>query len=223
MPQVVTHISDAWSFSELSDRAKERARDWFREGSDETDFECVIEDFTTICDIVGIDLATHQVQLMSGKTRSDPNIYYSVASCQGDGACFEGTYSHNGDSCAKIREHLSDEEVLRIVDELNSMQSGRVLRGLPTLEATLKHSGHYCHAHSVDFDVTVAGDDPDVDWSTVEADENTLIELMRDLMNWLYKQLQAEQDYRYSAEYVDEMMEANDYKFDEEGNRHAYA
>jgi hypothetical protein len=131
MPQTVTITSDAYSFDELDERAKERARDWYRECIDEDDFSCEIDEFASICDILGIDLKTHEVALMSGKTRSDPNIWYSIGGCQGDGACFEGTYSHNGDSCAKIREIFGEDstaEPVRIADELNALQVARIIK-----------------------------------------------------------------------------------------------
>lgn len=48
-------------------------------------------------------------------------------------------------------------------------------------------------------------------------------ELMKDLARYLYRQLRDQSDYLYSDEAVDEAIEANDYKFDEDGRRHAYA
>lgn len=226
MPQVVTHISEAFSFDELSDTAKERARDWYREGryDDNSSFDCVIEDFATICDILGIDLETHQVQTMGGKTRSEPNIWWSVSYCQGDGACFEGIYSHTEDSCAKIREHCSDEELLRIVDELNRIQSARNLLGKPELQATIKKiDHHYTHENTVSIEVELHPADSVGDEDDPIPEADTVTDLMRDLMRWLHKQLLAEDEYQTSDETVDDNIRANEYMFDEEGSRHAYA
>jgi hypothetical protein len=226
MPQTVTITSDAYSFDELDERAKERARDWYRECIDEDDFSCEIDEFASICDILGIDLKTHEVALMSGKTRSDPNIWYSIGGCQGDGACFEGTYSHNGDSCAKIREIFGEDstaEPVRIADELNALQVARIIKGDPTYSATIgKTDHHYCHERTVDIEVEWDdGSDDTVD--TIEQDCNTIIELMRDLMRYLYRQLCDQRDYLYSDEAVDESILANEYMFDEDGRRHSYA
>jgi hypothetical protein len=91
-------------FDELDDAAKERARDWYRECIDEDDFSCEIDEFASICDILGIDLKTHEVALMSGKTRSDPNIYWSVGYCQSDYACSRAptiTRRRRAPSCAR--------------------------------------------------------------------------------------------------------------------------
>jgi hypothetical protein len=223
MPQIVTHISDAYSFDELSAAAKERARDWYRSRPLDEDFECTIEDFTTIGNILGIDFDTHEVKLMSGKSRSEPDIWWSLSHSQGDGACFEGRYNHTADSCAKIREHApQDEELHRIADELNRIQSARVLLGKSTWEAVIKKTGHhYSHEHTVLIDVNDA--EGDEDEPLVNEDVDTIGELMRDLMRWLHKALRDEDEYRNSDECVDENIEANEYMFDEDGDRHDYA
>lgn len=52
-------------------------------------FEYFAEQLTEI----GITVSTHEVKLMNGKTRQDPNIYFSGFWSQGDGACFEGYVS----------------------------------------------------------------------------------------------------------------------------------
>lgn len=53
----------------------------------------LIEDFAEQLAEVGITVSTHEVKLMNGKTRQDPNIYFSGFWSQGDGACFEGYVS----------------------------------------------------------------------------------------------------------------------------------
>ncbi len=52
-------------------------------------FEYFAEQLTEI----GITVSTHEVKLMNGKTRQDPNIYFSGFWSQGDGAYFEGYVS----------------------------------------------------------------------------------------------------------------------------------
>jgi len=53
----------------------------------------LFEDFVEQLTEVGITASTHEVKLMNGKTRQDPNIYFSGFWCQGDGAYFEGHVS----------------------------------------------------------------------------------------------------------------------------------
>jgi hypothetical protein len=50
-------------------------------------------------------------------------------------------------------------------------------------------------------------------------DEDTLIELARDFMDWIYKQLEKEWDYQNSDEQVEESIRANEYEFLEDGVR----
>ena len=49
--------------------------------------------------------------------------------------------------------------------------------------------------------------------------DNTLAELLRDFMNWIYQQLENEHDYLLSDEYVDDTIRANEYEFTENGKR----
>ena len=56
-------------------------------------WDSLIEDFAEQLTEVGITASTHEVKLMNGKTRQDPNIYFSGFWCQGDGAYFEARVS----------------------------------------------------------------------------------------------------------------------------------
>jgi hypothetical protein len=49
--------------------------------------------------------------------------------------------------------------------------------------------------------------------------ESIVTDALRDLANWLYRQLEQEYDYLTSDEAVDETLIANDYTFTEEGRR----
>lgn len=220
MPTIIE--TKAFSFDELTDAAKNKARDWFREatGHDsyefEFEFEFVTDDFVTVGNILGVAFDTHSVRLMNGKTRSEPNIYWSGFCSQGDGACFEGLYDYAPGAPAKIREHApEDRELHRIADELTRLQTVNLFG----LQASVKQeSSHYDHENTVSIDVL---DLRDEDRTVAEADE--VDELMRDLMRWFYARLDEHNDYINSDEYIDESIEANEYLFDEDGGRHHYA
>lgn len=49
--------------------------------------------------------------------------------------------------------------------------------------------------------------------------EDDLIQLLRDFMDWIYKQLETEYDYKTSREQIIETIKANDYEFDEDGDQ----
>ena len=79
-----------FTFDELDESAKERARDWWRNSTDESDFSATLEDVEQVAAILGIEFATRPVKLMGGGTRNESLIYYSVSYSQGDGASFQG-------------------------------------------------------------------------------------------------------------------------------------
>jgi len=136
-----------YQFDELSDKAKEKAREWFREASAHDEFwEFVYEDAATIAELMGINLRQKPVKLMGGGTRYDPCIWFSGFWSQGDGACFEGSWEWRENAGAKVREHApQDTELHRIADEL---------AGYKGMSASVKHSGHYYHSGCMDIDVS---------------------------------------------------------------------
>lgn len=204
-------VQYSYTFDELSDCAKEAARDWWRSAeSSDFDASATIEDAATIADLMGIDLRTRPVKLMNGGTRYEPCIWYSGFCSQGDGACFEGSYSYRKGSVAAVKSHAPHDQTLHaIVQGLADVQRANFYR----LEASVSHSGRYYHSHSTSIDVTYAGDD----YRDLGAAEETVRDLLRDFMDWIYRQLEAEYEYTMSAESVDESIRINEYTFDENG------
>jgi hypothetical protein len=200
-----------FAFDELSDRAKESAREWYREGNlDYEWWDCVYEDAAQCGKILGIDLMTRTAKLMGGGTRMEPNIYFSGFCSQGDGACFQGSYSYAKGATKAIREYAPDDKDLHaIADGLQEMQRKAFYR----IEAQVKHRGHYYHEMCTEIDVTDSRTGNYVGGDT----EDACVELLRDFMRWIYKRLESEHDYLQSNESVDESIRANEYEFDEDG------
>ncbi len=93
MPRIIE--TTVYGIDELPDEAKEAARAWYRESClDYEWYDFVYEDFGRICEILGVTLATTTAWLQGGGTRDKPCIYWSGFSCQGDGASFQGWWSH---------------------------------------------------------------------------------------------------------------------------------
>ena len=93
MPRIVE--TTVFHLDELSERARDAARGWYREAAACDDWhECVFDDFEAICAILGVRLKTRSVRLFGGGTRQKPCIWFSGFSSQGDGACFEGSYGY---------------------------------------------------------------------------------------------------------------------------------
>lgn len=214
MPQTKEYT--IYTFEELSDAAKEKARDWLRalQFNDSSDWEFVYEDAVTVGALIGIEIDRRTFKTMGGGTGSEPTIYFSGFSSQGDGACFEGTYSYRKGALKALKQEIGgeskgDKELIRIATELQELQRRNFYR----LEARMKHSGHYNHSGCMSVDIDFPAD------RYISDDEQALTRLMRDFADWIYRQLEAEYDYRCSDEQIDDSMDANQYTFDINGNR----
>jgi hypothetical protein len=191
-------VKTLYTFDELEPCAKEKAREWYREGALDHDWwDAVYEDAKQCGAIIGIEI---------------DRIYFSGFSSQGDGACFEGSYSYAKGAAKAISQHApQDVELHRIADELQALQRANFYR----LSARMKHSGHYSHSGCMSVDV----DDSETrreGWLEVE---QAVTQLMRDFADWIYRQLETEHDWLNADEQVDDSIRANEYTFDAEGNR----
>jgi hypothetical protein len=208
MPRTIK--TTVYQFDELSNEAKENARQWWREGASQDDW-WDFDDFVSVGEILGIQFAQNPVQLMNGQRRYEPKIYFSGFSSQGDGACFEGDYSYSHGAVEKIKGYAPmDEELHRIARDLQAVQR-RYFYGL---QASVVHRGRDYHALSTDINVSHVND--------IELPESVcedIAESLRDFMNWMYRQLEREWEYQNSDEVVDENIRINEYEFTEEGKR----
>jgi hypothetical protein len=212
MPEVIE--TTVYTFEELDERAKDRARDWYRQTSVHDDWhEFVFEDFERICEILGVARTTRPVRLYGGGTRQKPCIWFSGFSSQGDGACFEGSYSYRKGASRAIRAYSPrDERLAAIADQLQQIQR----KNLYALEARLTHRGRYYHEHSMEISVERNSDRDQL--PTADAEEG-VSEALRDLARWLYRQLEQEYDHQMSNKLVDEGIIANGYTFTEPRKR----
>jgi len=185
-----------YQLDELTEDAKETAREWYREGAlDYEWYDSVYEDAKTIAGLMGINI---------------DKIYFSGFSSQGDGACFEGNYSYAKQSVKKVIEYApQDQNLHRIVKALYQLQKINFYQ----LEAHIEHTGHYYH----EFCTRISAYNSN-GYISVEA-EDELTEILRDFMHWIYRQLETEYDYLLSDESVDETIKINEYTFTEDGRR----
>ncbi len=207
-----------YQFSELSESAKEKARDWMRE-HEQQDFEPEMEAYETAARLLGIDLMVGKTR----KSRKNPNelihyqantILYSGFSSQGDGASFTGTYTFKPGLTEVVRgEFPKDTELHAIADALQVFQCRMVYDGNREWEGKItQNDGRYCHKYTMSAEVYDAeGEEMDAKLS------KAFTEIMRDFAQWIYDGLEADYDWRLSDEAIDETIEANDYEFTEEG------
>jgi hypothetical protein len=203
-----------YTFDELSDEAKEKARDWWRELRDSSDLDPVIEDFEQCAGILGVEVNRRGWRSTSGATGTEPAIRWGLYT-QGSGASFEGSYRYKKGAAKAIRAYTgnSDAELIRIADELQAIQK-RHGYGLEARMTDGPGSNFYPHSGTMAVEVqTRSGDYPDAET------ESAITELMRDLANWLYGKLEAEDMYQNEDEQVDDMLTANEYTFTAEGKR----
>lgn len=219
-----------YQFDELNDRAKERARDWFRTAStnDFQDYqaETVIDYAARLGAMLGIDICQKPVKLMNGSTRMDPLVHWSGFSSQGDGASYSGHYRYvKGGTRAVAKEaptgivdneegrlgYEGNNELNRIARELQAVQRRNFFRLVASISAG---RGHYAHSRTMNIDVERTDGNP-----VSDEDTETLSELLRDFADWIYRSLEREYEFQNSDEVIDENIRANEYEFNEEGGR----
>lgn len=204
---MTTKTINLYTFNELSDSAKEKARDWWRSCNDGDTFwsECVIDDAKEQGRNMGLDI---------------DKVYFRGFWNQGDGACFEGTWHacdvKAGETAKDWGDSPETKEIRRIAAEFEE-----TAKNFPNASFSVKHSGHYSHEFCTTFNVSL-GEDEDSgsisqeEWSRAESD---LIETARDYMRWIYNKLEKEYEYQNSDEVIDELLENNSYTFLENGER----
>lgn len=200
-------------YSELSDDAKEKARQWYIEASAEDDFyaESVIGDAAEIADLMGIDLRQTRKNRMDGTHSYEPSISYSGFWSQGDGASFNGSYKYKKGACNALKEYAPlDVELLRICKALQDAQK----KVFYSATCNITKSGRYSHSGTMQFEFDM---NENVGQATFSDVEETISEALKDFANWIYRQLEKEYEYQNSNEQVEESIELNGYEFNEDG------
>lgn len=213
--RIVKTEKTVFTFNELSDSAKEKARQWYREClAGDSDFaEFVFEDAANIAELIGLDIRQRRVKLMNGDYRYEPSIYYSGFSSQGDGACFEGSYRYKPGALKAVKGYAPlDTRLHAIARDLQLAQKPVFYTGT----ASTSHSGHYYHSGcmrvSADVDSRFSG-------KLACEFEEAAKEALRDFADWIYRQLENVWDYLNSDEHIDDSILCNEYEFDEDGER----
>lgn len=197
-----------YKYEELSDRAKQRARECYLEGGlDYSWWEYLYEDFARVAEILGITLSQRSVPLMNGKCRYEPEVYFSGFYHQGSGSSFYGTYGYAKGAVAEIKKYApQDEELHRIAQGLQDVQRRHFYRLTADITSVRDHY------------IRVEVGDSENPYRDIGDAEDDVRELMNDFNDWMFKCLQDEYEYLTSDEAVEESIVANEYEFDEYGN-----
>lgn len=199
-----------YTFEELSDEAKEKARQDYISSDYPYDdwWDGVYEDAARVAKILGLDITETRVE--AGKTReviTNICINFSGFWSQGDGASFAGRYSFNEKAVEEMRSYCSDETLISLAERLTVMQVTQRLKSCELLSATITQYGNYnSMRHEIhDWGIDEVG----------EPDEDDFVNIMDGFATWIYNTLEAEYDHLCSDECVDQYL--TEEKFDSTG------
>lgn len=214
-------------FAELSDSAKERARDKWREDvfSDSSSWGHIYDDAANVALAVGLKIGTRGVKLMSGHTMQELDISFRGFCSQGDGACWSGLVdvAKLKDATTTVKLYAGTDDDLfefaqwgeNIYAEIAAYAAARRLSDNPDDDPYPE-----C---TIDMGIAVAGDDHR-GFCTRIYDDDVPEDIAKGLnkyvawfADWIYGQLESEHDHQTDSDVIDENILANDYEFDEEG------
>lgn len=204
-----------YSFDELSERAKDKAREKRR-------YYEVDRDWWNYTYEAAVEVAARMGIIIHNKgSNGGPAICFSGFSSQGDGTSFEGVYAYVPDSVAKISAYApGDKELQHIAESLAVIQTATYLESGGRISASITVSGSYRHSGTMQVECQRNGPDSNPfhnDDDQVDADvDGEVTTLLRAFADWIYEQLEAEHDYLTSDEHIDEGMV--DLKFNEDGD-----
>lgn len=202
-----------YEYDELDDKAKQRARDWFREGS-EFDFDFVKAEFNTFLESIGFENVSSQ---FSG--------FYS----QGDGASFD----FKGVDFEKLfnPQGCDIKEYKFIHDKWLAARAGlirtakRIAKSLHAESGRTSNANRYSHARTryacleLDHNTDACLSDLKIVYALREDIEEALTYLMRELSDAYYNHLGNEYDYQNEDDTVADNIKANEYTFLQDGKR----
>lgn len=213
-----------YKYEELSDEAKEKARDWFRQDYPDYDWwGSTYDDIAERAKELGIELKQKPVKLMSGKTRYDPEIYFSGFYHQGSGSSFAGTWDPRNMKLDQLKaECLTETELHHIGDTL-----AELAKEDPGLYATISAKDDNWISVEVTDGEDMSEKLDELEYKSPEYNalaetcrkrEEELTETLRDFNRWIYKSLKSEYEYLVSDESVEESIRSNEYEFTENGS-----
>jgi hypothetical protein len=198
-------------FNELSDQAKERARQWWREGFDDW-WDYIYEDADKCLGLLGFNIKRKETQLLSGKKRYDPAIWFQLSYSQGDGASFDGAWA-----AADVKPVRAMQAHAPYKPTDPNTHSNKRLHDMAVEANEIKRADKNASAKITsrrDFYIEAE----DIEAKTDELADR-IKELARDAARWIYDQLRTEYEYQTADEQVDESIMANEYEFTGDGRR----
>lgn len=190
-----------YKFAELSDKAKEKAREWWRRASagDLYFSEMPTENLVEIAAALGWEI-------------DKKRIFWSGFYSQGDGAQFAGEFSAARVDVSKLAAFLAVDETLAGI----AHQFKLIAEAFPQVEGSVKPHGHYSHEMATEFSDDFPAHTKGRIFAEVWKDQT------RALMKWYYSHLREAYEFEQSNEAVDDNITANEYEFTADGERYIY-
>lgn len=184
-----------YQFDELSDKAKEKARDWFRTNYPEYEWwDSIYDDAREAFSYFGL---------------ADIDIEFSGFWSQGDGASFTGIFRASNIKQASdlASDFPTDETLASLHARLTAIKHPGDAR------VKITRRGRYSHSYTMNLDDA---------YEYQQEDETELLSIFRALANWIYRRLESEYYYLMSDECVDEAIVSNGYYFTADGKHDSW-
>lgn len=189
------HITTSYSFDELSEEAQQNAIDNTRNSEGYLDHEWwdfTYEDFKECLAILGFDVDLKQT-------------YFSGFCSQGDGAAFTAEYEYKKGWKAALKSQNGKEDLEKLLDIGERLQEEQK-KSFYKLTAKTEPWDHRTYSQRTE----VQHYDHEYDGITSEQEE-AICDICNELGGWLYKRLEAENDYLMGDEAIKEAIQSNDW------------
>lgn len=199
---MITKTITLYEYDELpTDKAKEKAREWYVSGGDVIDLEFTLDNFRDVCGRLGVTL-----NKVGNPKRDD--IHYSIGG-NADQATFSGNFRPRKDAVAEITKEFGaqNETLVSLAEAVESFG-----KSFPGVDVVL--SGSRSFKVSVEVYEIETGDEATIHSATHQAET-----LIKSLQNWLLTALREDYEYQHSEENVSENIRINNYTFREDGRR----
>jgi hypothetical protein len=196
-----TITTKVFTFEELSEKAKVKALDHYRDINTDHDwYEFTLNYVKELFATFGIEV---------------DKVYFSGFCSQGDGAMFTGRYQYKTKGVKALKGYAPEipKEVMEAAIALQTLQKKHGYR----IAADISHShGNYYHEYMMDFNTWDSKTDDTFKFYDNGA-EAELKEIMRSLARWIYRTLETEYYELQEDGNVQETIECNNYEFTKSG------
>ena len=225
----------SFTYEQLSHSAQQQALCDYAESIDYNWWEIIYEDFENTAKEAGFEVGS----TYDNRGHYRPHIYFSGFYSQGDGASFEGSFYGDmfKESCPigkLVRDNYPE-----LVAKIKALRARNKMEGYDDftviIYGEILQSGNYSHSHTMrvsGFRLNIDApsrhllpedsellDEVESLLSDAESEiEECLLDKARDLADDLYSTLEKEYDYLTGEESFLQAIEANEWRFDEDGS-----